>query len=314
MVNSSLRPIALSLLLAFSCAHADDPALATVNVTAKGYSSNDLETPIATLTLEKTEIVRRGGQNLGDTLRGEPGIAIANDSAQGQNPVLRGLSKDSVVLLVDGMRFNSAQPAGAIASFMSLGMAERVEVVKGGASVLYGTGALGGAINVLLPQARFTPGIGVDAAASFDSASSGLRGTAVLNAGQGDHALMLGASLADIDDYESPHGTVPRTGYESDSFIGQYRLRIDPKQQLRVSAQQHRDQDVWYPGSTRPHASNPASRSTITHSPEQTRQLLELGYNRQGSGNRLRKAGFTQLAITEVVVEPGDAAHVQAVE
>ncbi|MEN9455470.1 MAG: hypothetical protein RL210_989 [Pseudomonadota bacterium] len=285
MVNSSLRPIALSLLLAFSCAHADDPALATVNVTAKGYSSNDLETPIATLTLEKTEIVRRGGQNLGDTLRGEPGIAIANDSAQGQNPVLRGLSKDSVVLLVDGMRFNSAQPAGAIASFMSLGMAERVEVVKGGASVLYGTGALGGAINVLLPQARFTPGIGVDAATSFDSASSGLRGTAVLNAGQGDHALMLGASLADIDDYESPHGTVPRTGYESDSFIGQYRLRIDPKQQLRVSAQQHRDQDVWYPGSTRPHASNPASRSTITHSPEQTRQLLELGYNRQGSGN-----------------------------
>jgi hemoglobin/transferrin/lactoferrin receptor protein len=68
------------------------------------------------------------------------------------------------VLLVDGMRLNSAQPAGAVGSFMSLGLADRVEVVKGPASVLYGTGALGGAINVLLPQARFEPGAEVSTA------------------------------------------------------------------------------------------------------------------------------------------------------
>ena len=79
------------------------------------------------------------------------------------------------MLLVDGMRLNSAQPAGAVASFMSLGMADRLEVVKGPASALYGTGALGGAINVLLPQARFEPGATFSAAASWDSASSGAR-------------------------------------------------------------------------------------------------------------------------------------------
>lgn len=168
MALPNLRPIALSLLFAFSAAQANETTLANVNVTAKGYAASDLETPISTTSLDREEISRRGGQNLGDALRGEPGIAISNDSAQGQNPTLRGLGKDSIVLLVDGMRFNSAQPAGAIASFMTLGMAERVEVVKGGASVLYGTGALGGAINVLLPQARFTPGVGVEAGASFD--------------------------------------------------------------------------------------------------------------------------------------------------
>lgn len=286
MATPSLRPIALSLLIAFSAAHADESTLGTVSVTAKGYAANDLDTPVSTTTLDRTEIDRRGGQNLGDALRGEPGIAIANDSAQGQNPTLRGLGKDSIVLLVDGMRFNSAQPAGAIASFMTLGMAERVEVVKGGASVLYGTGALGGAINVLLPQARFSPGVGVDAAASFDSASKGLRGTAVMNASAGDHALMLGASLARIDDYRSPEGSVARTGYGSDSFIGQYRFRLDSQQQIRVSAQLHRDKDVWYPGSTQTHPTNPATRTTTVHSPEQERRLFELGYNRKGSGER----------------------------
>lgn len=284
MAHLHLRPIALSLLFAFSTVQAQESTLSAVNVTAKGYSASDIETPISTTTLNRAELDRRGRQNLGDALRGEPGIAISNDSAQGQNPVIRGLGKDSVVLLVDGMRFNSAQPAGAIASFMSLGFAERVEVVKGGASVLYGTGAIGGAINVLLPQARFVPGIGVEAAASYDSASQGWRGTAVVNASAGDHAMMVGASLANIDDYKSPDGTVPRTGYDSSAFIGQYRFRIDAQQQLRLSLQQHKDEDVWYPGSTRPHPTNPATHSTTVHSPEQTRRLAELGYSRKGSG------------------------------
>lgn len=285
MALPRLRPVAIALFVASSSATAQETTLSAVNVTAKGYLATDLEIPLSTTALDRDELARRGGQNLGDDLRGEPGIAISNDSAQGQNPVIRGLGKESIVLLVDGMRFNSAQPAGAIASFMSLGMAERVEVLRGGASVLYGTGALGGAINVLLPQARFVPGIGVEAGASFDSTSKGLRGTAVMNASVGDHALMLGASLARIDDYKSPEGTVARTGYDSDAFIGQYRFRIDAQQQLRFSLQQQKDEDVWYPGSTRPHPTNPATRSTTVHSPEQERRLAELGYSSKGSGD-----------------------------
>ncbi len=281
-----LSPLAFALTCAFvTTAHAEDATLSAVNVTAKGYASADLETPISTTALGRDDIDRRGAGNVGDLLRGEPGIAVSNDSAQGQNPVIRGLGKESMVLLVDGMRFNSAQPAGAVASFMTLGLAERVEVVKGGASVLYGTGALGGAINVLMPQARFTPGVGVNAGASYDSVSQGWRGTAVMNASQGDHALMLGASLARIDDYKSPEGRVKRTGYDSDAVIGQYRFRIDSQQQLRVSAQWHRDEDVWYPGSTKPiNPAMPAVGTNTVHSPKQERRLYEIGYSRKGEG------------------------------
>ncbi|APW46566.1 TonB-dependent receptor [Rhodoferax antarcticus] len=278
-----LSPLCVALLFVFSAASAQEPTLSVVNVTAKGYSSADLETPISTITLDANEIARRGAANVGEVLLGEPGIAISNDSAQGQNPVIRGLGKESTVLLVNGMRFNSAQPAGAVASFMTLGLAERVEVIKGGSSVLYGTGALGGAINVLMPQAQFTPDIGLKAGASYDSVSQGLRGTAVMNASQGDHALMLGASLARIDDYDSPKGKIERTGYDSDAFIGQYRLRLDAQQQLRVSAQLHKDEDVWYPGSTRLHPSSLIGNATV-HSPKQERRLYELGYNRNGAG------------------------------
>lgn len=282
-----LSPITLSLLLA--CSDAATAAegvteLPAMHVTAKGYAASDLETPASVTVLNRAELDRRGAASLGEALRGEAGLAVAGDSAQGQNPVVRGLSKESLVMLVDGMRFNSAQPAGAIASFMSLGLAERVEVVRGGASVLYGTGALGGAINVLLPKARFSPGFSAVASATYDSASQGARGAAVVNASTGDHALMLGASLAMLNDYESPQGRVARTGYDSNAVIGQYRVRLDEQQQLRLSAQWHQDQDVWYPGATRPHASAPATRSTIVRSPEQARRLYELGYSRKGEG------------------------------
>ncbi len=283
-MRTSLSPLATALALGFPAVHAEQAAsLPTVSVTAKGYAADDLETPAATTSLDRAELLRRNAQNPGEALRGEPGLAVASDGAQGQNPVIRGFKRESVVLLVDGMRMNSAQPQGAIASFMSLGLAERLEVIKGAASVLYGTGALGGVINVRLPQAAFTPGVGFDFAASHDSASGGTRGTGIVNAANADHALMAGASLARIGDYDSPGGAVPRTGYDSDSLIGQYRFRIDASQQLRLSLQQHTDNDVWYPGSKKPHASALVGSTTV-RSPQQERQLVEFGYQRKGSG------------------------------
>jgi hemoglobin/transferrin/lactoferrin receptor protein len=283
----SLPPLGLALLCAFPLVHAEEAAtLSTVSVTAKGYASEDLETPVATTALDRDEMLRRNAQNVGEALRGEPGLAVASDGAQGQNPVIRGIKKEGVVLLVDGMRMNSAQPQGAIASFMTLGLAERVEAVKGPASVLYGTGALGGAINVLLPQAKFSPGAAFDLSASWDSASSGVRGTGIANLSSGDHALMVGASVARIGDYDAPHGEVDLTGYDSDALIAQYRFRIDAAQQLRVSFQQQTDKDVWYPGSKKAHPVAPAVvGNMIVHSPRQERSLTEIGYSRKGSGD-----------------------------
>lgn len=280
--------LALALVaLAHGAAHGQDnaPVLPAVQVTAKGYAASDLDTAASTLSLSRDALRRRGAQNLGEALRGEPGVAVAQDSAQGQNPVIRGLSRESIVLLVDGMRLNAGQPAGALASFMSLGLADGVEVVKGGASVLYGTGALGGVVQVRLPQAQFQAGTHGRTSLSVDTASQAVRGSATVNTSHGDHALMLGGSVARVEDDRSPRGKVARTGYDSDAFIGQYRFRLDGQRQLRVSAQRQQDDDVWYPGSTRPATAAPAPTVTV-HSPKQTRHLYELGYQQQGVGGQ----------------------------
>lgn len=264
----------------------DEPPAQTITVTAKGYVADELETPISTTQISRETLLRQQAQNVGEALRGQPGLSVASDGAQGQNPVIRGLKKESVVLLVDGVRMNSAQPQGAIASFMTLALAERVEVVKGPASVLYGTGALGGAINVVLPQAHFDVPLSLDASASFDGASRGSRGTGLLRLSSGDHALLLGGSMARMDDYEAPSGKLALTGYDSDALIAQYRYRIDGRQQLRASAQLQTDRDVWYPGSRKPHANPAVVGNTLVHSPDQHRRLVEAGYERKGAGGQ----------------------------
>ncbi|HKM38580.1 MAG TPA: hypothetical protein VJY83_13200 [Thiopseudomonas sp.] len=48
----------------------------------------------------------------GNLLRGQLGMALQSDGAWGRNPVLRGLKRESVVVMVDGFRVNSAQPQG----------------------------------------------------------------------------------------------------------------------------------------------------------------------------------------------------------
>lgn len=288
----SPSPTVLSMAIAALCCTGlaqADTLLAPVSVTAKGYAADTLSTPAAIDVADGDQLRRNGAENLGAALRGNAGLAVSSDGAQGQNPVIRGMKKESLALMVDGMRFNSAQPAGAIASFMSLDLAERVEVVKGPASVLYGTGALGGAINILLPQARFDQDNSLKTTLSVDSASRASRLAGVAHLSAGDHALMLGASAARVGDYRAPAGRVARTGYDSDALIGQYRFRIDSQQQLRFSWQQQRDDDVWYPGSSKPftHPMAPVAAavgSTTVHSPKQERTLAEIGYSVKGLG------------------------------
>ena len=288
----NLRPTPLALALLGLCASAQaqtaapapaDNQLPEIAVTAKGYAADTLDTPASIDVIDAQEIRRKGATSLGQALQGEPGLAATSDGSASLNPVVRGLKKESLALMVDGMRLNSAQPYGAIGSFVSLGLAERVEVLRGPASVLYGSGALGGAINVLLPQARFDAGVSGRLGLRAASGDRSVGASGVVNWSGGDHALMLGAAGADHGNYRAGGQRVERTGYEQHALIGQYRYRIDGAQQIRLSLQRENLNDVWYPGSTQPNA-NPMVGSTTIHSPRQSRQLMEIGYSHKGRG------------------------------
>ncbi len=282
------------------------PRLDAVVVTATGRSVDPIDTPQAVEVLSPDRA--SAAAPAGDMFRGEPGLAVQSDGAWGQNPVLRGLKKESVVVLIDGVRINSAQPQGAIASFVDLGLLERAEVVKGPGSVLYGSGALGGVVNLLAPEPRFTaqPATAGRIGLGVGSNDRSLSGAVLMQRSNADHALMLGAAARDADDYRSPDGREPDTGYRSDTLLAKYRYRHSDRASLKLNLQRHADHDVWYPGSARAGgqpggAGIPPPLGTVTiHSPEQRRDLFEAGIEAGVGPGRLEADLYRQDVFRQI--------------
>lgn len=279
-----LHPLALACLaVSTSSVLAAPLELQETVVTAKGYeaATQDIPQAIEVLQAQPTETAAPAGS----LFRGKPGLAVHSDGAWGQNPVLRGMKKESVVLMVDGVRVNSGQPQGSLASMLDLGLLERAEVVKGPGSVLYGSGAMGGVVNLITPQARFTEQDERSGrfSTSASSVDKGFTGATLLRDSSSDHALVLGVAGRKVNDYKSPNGTEENTGYSSDTLLLKYKQRLAEDVSVNLNVQRHTDRDVWYPGSARTGgqpggAGIPVPLGTATiHSPEQQRELFQIG-------------------------------------
>jgi iron complex outermembrane receptor protein len=127
----------------------------SVVVTAAGLPQRTLETSKAIDVIGGDEIAARNATTLADVLRLTPGVQLRQAGGPGQlaSLRLRGLRSDGAAVLVDGMRLrDAASSQGDVTGFLSnLGVigADRVEVLRGSASSLYGTNAVGGAVNIV---------------------------------------------------------------------------------------------------------------------------------------------------------------------
>ncbi|MFW6341936.1 MAG: TonB-dependent receptor plug domain-containing protein [Halothiobacillaceae bacterium] len=301
-----ILPAVLPSLSAASEGPADIQHLPDISVTAKGYAADVLATPQSVTVLENDQ---RAAQTVpGALFRGEPGLAVQSDGAWGQNPVIRGLDKESIVLMVDGVRVNSAQPQGALASMLDMGLLEQVEVVKGPTSVLYGSGAMGGTVNLRTPEPRFSsqPEQGGRVSLTGSSVDRGAAGSGVYRLSGRDHAMVLGVAARRAGDYDSPEGRVDRTGYRSQSGLFKYHLRAAEHTRLKVNLQHHRDEDVWYPGSTREGgkpggAGVPPMLGKVTiRSPRQHRSLYELGLEQDIGDGQFSAALYRQDVYRQI--------------
>lgn len=130
----------------------------SVLVTASGtaQSVDEISKPITVVPEE--EIRNRNEFSFSEILRNTPGVLITNGGGPGQNTSIRirGLRAEATAVLIDGMRFRDSSSLQADASSMistlNFVAADRVEVLRGSGSSLYGTNAAGGVVNVVTDQ------------------------------------------------------------------------------------------------------------------------------------------------------------------
>lgn len=170
------------------------------------HSSLEMASPAVIISGE--ELVRNRGANIGETLAQTPGINLSSFGAGAGRPVIRGQQGNRVTVLSNNSSTqdaSNASPDHWIAAEPLL--AERVEVLKGPATLLYGGGAVGGAVNVVdnrIPQ-HLTDGIEGGLEARVADSATGERSTVgTVTASAGNFAFNLDAFKSETDDYEIP--------------------------------------------------------------------------------------------------------------
>jgi iron complex outermembrane recepter protein len=142
-------------------------------VTAPYVRSLDLFGTIG--VVEGDELARDIRGQIGETLASQPGVSATSFTPGASRPVLRGFQGERVRVLVDGIGSIDASNTSAdhAVAFDSL-TAERVEIIRGPASLLFGSSAIGGAVNIFdrrIPRAVPEAPLHVDALATYGSAA-----------------------------------------------------------------------------------------------------------------------------------------------
>lgn len=190
--------------------------LAPIQTTATPLATSALESPQPLTVLQGSDLRRAQAASLGAVLDGQPGIRNQSTGNGIARPVIRGLTGSRVLVLDNGQRTENQTWGDEHAPNVETATAERIEVVRGPASVLYGSDALGGVINVVareLPDAQGTdPFVQGRADAGWNTNGAMPSGSVLLEgaaAGVGFRGTFAGRSSGDV---VTPGGTLANSG------------------------------------------------------------------------------------------------------
>ncbi|TGK12355.1 TonB-dependent receptor [Leptospira fletcheri] len=124
-----------------------------INVTAKSAASDFLSAPQPTTVIEGRRLERQRGQNVMSALDNTPGVATLTTGAGTSKPIIRGLTGQRVLVMTDGVRQEEQQFGDDHTVDVDAFNIDRIEIVRGPASVLYGSDALGGVVNIIRSKA-----------------------------------------------------------------------------------------------------------------------------------------------------------------
>lgn len=142
----------------------------TVVVTATRTARTVSDTLASVSVITREEIEAKQARSAVDLLRGMPGVSIGNNGGLGKNTsiFLRGTESDHLLVMIDGIKIGSATSGAAALQDIPVDQIERIEIVRGPRSGLYGSEAIGGVIHIFTRRGggpltpTFSAGIGSD--------------------------------------------------------------------------------------------------------------------------------------------------------
>ena len=217
------------------------PVSEEITVTATRFERPLDLTPKSVSVVTPAEIAARPMNNVQGTIDDVPGIAVARGGGLQGQLVVRGLaSNDSrTVLFVDGDRFGRGRPSIEY-NFLDPNEIERIEIVRGPASALYGSDAMNGVVNFITRRGGgsstgpvpFRPRL---ASVGFGSVNSLAAARATFSGQNEVYDGLLGVNYRSADDYDTARGKIPNTDFTTRSLNARFGWSPDASRRFELS-------------------------------------------------------------------------------
>ncbi|KAB2848581.1 MAG: TonB-dependent receptor, partial [Ignavibacterium sp.] len=233
--------------------------------------------PYSELLISAKEIESKPLQSFADIVKNQPGVSLLRDGVWGTEISIRGLNRENIVTLIDGSRILTATDIAARLSMVNLNDIERIEIIKGASSSIYGSGATGGIVNIITksPSLYNTFSINGNVSAQYNSVNNLSSFNGLLYSGGSFWASKFAGSYRKADNIQTPLGELKNSQFEDYSFTGSLNVLPVTNQKLSVDYQLFKANDVGIPG-----ASVFPNNADVRY-PFEKRELISAGYEIQ---------------------------------
>jgi len=272
-----------------------DPVIVTATRAARPLS----ETPRPANVLQPRDIAEQVPNTVSDLLRLQPGLDVTGVGVNQVRPQIRGQGGQRILLLNDGLRMNNTRRKndfGELPALVDMGAVDHVEVVRGPASVLYGSDAIGGVINILT-KVPTTQGFSGWGSYLFGSAGEQSKVSARVQGRSGPFSLITGGSWRTVGSYQAPEGsfgnitlakdaTVAHTGVDDANFDARLGWDLSPNVSTFGKVEHYRADDSGF-GYVAPADYAPGSETIDITYPKQRFTKLTAGIDARELGSVL---------------------------
>ncbi len=209
--------------------HSGAQHIEPVNVTATRAPVDALSSPLPISVLTGDEVDRTGGVSLAHSVAKLAGVRNVGTGEQIGKPMIRGLFGPRILVLADGSRLEDYSWSDEDGPSIDPRMAQRIEVIRGPAGVLYGSDALSGVVNVVpadLPFSSDGTRLRRQALEAYGASNNlELGGAAMLEGAQSKYGWRVMGTGRASQNYQTPNGAVPNSSFWAYNGEGAFGIR-----------------------------------------------------------------------------------------
>lgn len=224
--------------------------LEEVVVTSLRQDVKLVETPANLAVVKARDFTKYSAITVSDVLKYEPGVSMGGDGVWATSVNIRGLNESRLVTLVDGNRIETASDMTAAMSMFDVNDIKRVEVVKGSQSSLFGSGAMGGIVNVITKDGHFAdkPYFSGSAILGYASVNNYFNPYLSLETGRKKWYFRVSGSYGNAQDIMTPKGKLENSSFRSWNINAKLGIKPLDNHLLKIQFQHNHSKDVGVPG------------------------------------------------------------------